>query len=92
MALGHGRNFGQLLKSFNLIYICLGRFLYAVGPSELRFYMRPACTCATIAPNFITCYMFLKRFQYYSDYRAYSLREIYDDLFLRRTIYHQSPP
>ena len=33
--------------------------------------------CATIAPNFITCYMFLKRFQYYSDYRAYSLGEIY---------------
>ena len=36
--------FAQLLKSFNLIYICLGRFLYAVGPSELRFFVRPACS------------------------------------------------
>ena len=38
----------QLLKSLNLIYICLGRFLYAVGPSELRFFVRPACTLASV--------------------------------------------
>ena len=47
MAKSHGRNFDQLLKSFNLIYICLGRFLYAVGPFRLRFYLHPACSHGT---------------------------------------------
>ena len=37
MAKVDDRTFAQLLKSFNLIYICPGRFLYAAGPSGLRF-------------------------------------------------------
>ena len=41
MAKVHVHRIAQLLKSLNLIYMCLGQFLYAVGPSELRFSVRP---------------------------------------------------
>ena len=56
MANVDGHSFVQLLKSFNLIYICLGRFLYAVGPFRLRFYLHPAsCTSIVqVVSNYIS--------------------------------------
>ena len=47
MANMHGRNFDQLLKSFNLIYICLGRFLYLCGAIQIA--LLPASSLYEVA-------------------------------------------